>query len=217
MKNKKIFLIVLLSIFSLVAEAQRGLVLFGSFFRNRNEGSFTRSAFILAADTTQITTRHEDYTVRSISLPDIAYMKLDGKHLKAFTFGGYFSHSIENRSFSNEERNLDIAIYFSRAEYYNYLRFFDDKLKFYIGGKLSSYWGRGRFFNSQFETSLGVSAYTNITYLHKKRYWFELGLGKSLAGAALIIPTTIRQTRFRFNNHLGEAFYPISIGFGLLF
>jgi hypothetical protein len=217
MKNKKIFLIVLLSIFSLSAQAQRGLVVFGSFFRNRTERAFTTMEFIRAADTTSITQIHKDYTARVILLPDFMYMKLDGRRLKTFTLGGSFSHTIENGTFSNEERNLNISIYFSHGEYYNYLRFFDDKLRFYIGGELFSYWGRRKISVIQFETSLGISAYTNVTYLHKKRYWFEVGLEKSLAGVGLTIPTTIRQSTFRFNNHLDEAFYPIKIGFGLLF
>lgn len=216
--KKKIHFVLLFSIFFMSLQAQRGLVLFGNFGQDYNENTLSTDGKIFPADTTEIRRIHQDYTNREISLPDITYMKLDGKLMKRYTLGGYFSHTIRNSSSIKNDRNWTAYIYLSHAENYNYLSFFKQKLKFYAGGELSSYWGRERnFFENEFSTSLSLSAYTSITYLHKNRYWFEVGLEKSLAGVVLAIPNVIRKSTFRFNNHLDEEPYPIRIGFGLLF
>ncbi len=217
LKKRSVQLVLLLSIFSISLQAQRGLVLFGNFNKDYNERMFTTISRIIPADTTEIVQIHEDLTWHEISLPDISYMKIEGKFMKKYSFGGNFFHGISNTRFSTDERNWGVQIYFSHAENYNYLSFFKQKLKFYAGGELFSYWGKSRFQDPQFETSLSLSAYTSVTYLHKNRYWFELGLEKSLAGVGVAIPISIRQSIFRFNNHLDDAFYPLRIGFGLLF
>lgn len=206
----------LFSIFSWNIQAQRGLVLSGYFGQDRFENSLT-SGGIRPADTSPVTIHHQDYTNRSISIPDVVYMKLEGKRLRTHTFGGSISHSIRNSTFSKNKREFRFGAYFAYAEHYNYLSFFDSKLRFYIGGKLSTYFARDYFFEPEYQTSLSLSAYTNITYLYKKRYWFEIGLEKAIAGTFLRIPTTMQKPIFAFNNDLDSEFYPISVGFGLLF
>jgi hypothetical protein len=217
-KKRKALLFVLFTIFSLSIQAQRGLILFGNFGKDYSENMFSTGGGIIPADTSEIVQIHKDYTNREISLPEITYMKLDGKFMKRYTLGGYFSHTISNSNSSKNNRNWSAYFYLSHAENYNFLSLFKQKLNFYVGGELASYLGRERaFFENEFSTSLSLSAHTSIAYLHKNRYWFEVGLEKSLAGVGLAIPSVIRKTTFRFNNDLDEEPYPIRIGFGLLF